>query len=124
MSAWSVAQMKELVRLRQGFLSGTAGTQDYWRGTEDLDLYERTFAQRIGWKWDAVLGELEGRGWMPPSRTLVDWGCGTGIASRRVSAHWAGAFDAFEGGGVGEFERAFAEGDRKDLQRHGDQGMV
>ncbi len=108
MSAWSVAQMKELVRLRQGFLSGTAGARDYWRGPEDLDLYERTFAQRIGWKWDAVLGELEGRGWMPPSRKLVDWGCGTGIASRRVAAHWVGAFDTVAFSDRSAMARGFA----------------
>lgn len=94
MSAWTAVQIKSLVRLREGFLSGTAGEHDYWRTPEDLELYERTFAQRIGWKWDAVLGELEGRGWLPPSRKLVDWGCGTGIASRRVVAHWQGAFDS------------------------------
>ncbi len=72
-----------LDRLRAAFLDGTAGRQDYWRSEADLASYDATFAQRIGWKWDCVLGELERRGWTPPpGAALVDWGCGSGIAAR------------------------------------------
>src|SRR5260221_14123286 len=68
---------KALERLRAAFLDGTAGTQDYWRSECDLDSYDQTFAQRIRWKWDHVLKELNGRGWAPPQREVVDWGCGS-----------------------------------------------
>ena len=77
----------------------------YWGTARDLELYDRVFAARIGWKWDAVLDELERRGTLPrrtlprrtlPRRTLpegaegtwtlLDWGTGTGVATRRVLA--------------------------------------
>src|SRR5205814_479354 len=45
-------------------------------------------AQRIGWKWDYVLEELKHRGWSPPAGELVDWGCGSGIASRAFLDHF------------------------------------
>ncbi len=83
------AEFKVLRRLREGFLTRTAGHSNYWRDPEDLALYDTTFAERIGWKWDAVLRELQTRGWQPRSRRIVDWGCGTGIATRRVLAHWS-----------------------------------
>lgn len=81
-------QFVALNRMRERFLKGTAGAQDYWRFEEDLALYDSTFGERIGWKWDAVLRELARRGWSPQSRTAIDWGCGTGIAGRRVLAEW------------------------------------
>jgi ribosomal protein RSM22 (predicted rRNA methylase) len=93
MSDWNTEEIRKLSRLREGFLTGSAGAEDYWIEDSDLDLYERTFAQRIGWKWDAVLGELSLRGWSPPVRKLVDWACGSGIAGRRVLEHWPAAFD-------------------------------
>ncbi len=77
-----------LKRLRERFLNRTAGERDYWRSEGELALYDSTFGERIGWKWDAVLAELARRGWSPRSRRLVDWGCGSGIAGRRVLAAW------------------------------------
>src|SRR6186713_2218329 len=71
-----------LERLRAAFLAGTAGASDYWQSEADLASYDATFAQRIGWKWDYVLMELQRRGWSPPGGELLDWGCGSGIASR------------------------------------------
>lgn len=71
-------------RLRTLFLSQPPLHRPYWQNRAELETYELTFAQRIGWKWDAVLRELALRGWQPPARTLLDWGCGTGIAARRV----------------------------------------
>jgi hypothetical protein len=71
-----------LDRLRSVFLEGVARPDDYWRDAADLAVYDATFAQRIGWKWDYVLGELETRGWSPPRTNLLDWGCGSGIATR------------------------------------------
>ncbi len=85
---WKPDEWKTLRRLREGFLNRTAGHANYWREPEDLALYDATFAERIGWKWDAVLRELDARGWQPTSLRVLDWGCGTGIASRRVLAHW------------------------------------
>lgn len=71
-----------LERLRANFLSGVTGTKDYWQSESDLASYDATFAQRIGWKWDYVLSELQQRGWSPPAGGLLDWGCGSGVAGR------------------------------------------
>ena len=81
-----------LDRLRTGFLSGTAAGGVYWKSHDDLDQYDQTFGERIGWKWDTVLREISGRGWRPARTkdklTLLDWGCGSGVAGRRVLAHF------------------------------------
>ena len=71
-----------LDRMRAAFLSGTAGATDYWLNESDLAAYDATFAQRIGWKWDYVLKELKQRDWFPPPGDVLDWGCGSGVASR------------------------------------------
>ena len=73
-----------LDRLRDGFLNGAAATGPYWRSRDDLANYDLTYGERIGWKWDAVLSELRRRNWAPPCRSVLDWGCGSGIAGRRV----------------------------------------
>lgn len=75
---------KRLQVLRSHFLSDAKG--EYWT-PRDLELYDATFAQRIGWKWDAALAALGN--WRPASSQLLDWGCGTGIAARAV-AEWSG----------------------------------
>lgn len=75
---------KRLQALRDRFLSDA--TDEYWT-PRDLELYDATFAQRIGWKWDAVLAALGD--WRPTSTQLLDWGCGTGIAARAI-AEWSG----------------------------------
>lgn len=77
---------RRLRALRDRFLADA--TQEYWT-TGDLELYDATFAQRIGWKWDGVLAVLDRAGWRPASTRLVDWGCGSGIAGRAV-ADWSG----------------------------------
>jgi hypothetical protein len=79
---WNAINWESLDRLRAAFLAGTAGAEDYWQTEEDLASYDATFAQRIGWKWDYVLLELQRRGWSPPQGELLDWGCGSGIAGR------------------------------------------
>ncbi len=83
---WSELNWKTLDRLREGFLSGGAAKGPYWQSLEDLAHYNFTYAERIGWKWDAVLDELKARGWAPRGGTLLDWGCGSGVAGRRVMA--------------------------------------
>jgi len=79
-----------LDRLRTGFLSGTAAEGVYWKSHDDLDQYDQTFGERIGWKWDAVLAEISARRWRPAGEalTILDWGCGSGVAGRRVVAHF------------------------------------
>lgn len=75
-----------LDRLRATFLQGKPARKAYWRSIEDLAHYDVTFGERIGWKWDAVLGELGRLSWSPPEGVnhLIDWGCGSGIAGRRM----------------------------------------
>ncbi|MEI6861858.1 MAG: small ribosomal subunit Rsm22 family protein [Verrucomicrobiota bacterium] len=85
-----------LDRLREIFLRGAPLAEPYWRGAADLAAYDPTFGERIGWKWDAALGELRRRGWRPAGDdaaatspgAVLDWGCGSGVAGRRVVAAW------------------------------------
>jgi hypothetical protein len=81
---WSELDWSALDRLRDGFLSGGAAQGPYWKSPSDLASYDFTYGERIGWKWDHVLRELHLRRWRPQSRHVVDWGCGSGIAARRV----------------------------------------
>jgi len=74
-----------LERLRARFIA-RQGSQPYWDDPADLEAYDATFGERIGWKWDAVLAELAERGWRPPDGPVLDWGCGSGVAGRRVRA--------------------------------------
>jgi hypothetical protein len=85
---WQNIDWKALERLRSAFLAGTAGAHDYWRNDRDLESYDQTFAQRIHWKWDYVLKELQHGGWAPPQGEVVDWACGSGIAARAFLAHF------------------------------------
>ena len=83
---WESLDWEILDRLRDNFLSGTAAAGGpYWHTLTDLECYDFTYGERIGWKWDAVLHELKLRHWAPPpGATVLDWGCGSGIAGRRV----------------------------------------
>lgn len=106
---WESLDWEALDRLRETFLSGDKTRGPYWHTITDLECYDFTYGERIGWKWDAALAELKLRGWAPggpssreasstpakqasqelgpPSAnpiTLLDWGCGSGIAGRRV----------------------------------------
>jgi hypothetical protein len=87
-------ELAALKRLRDGFLSKSGAQGDYWESADELALYDGTFGERIGWKWDAVLQELAVRGWAPQSKRVIDWGCGSGIAGRRVAAAWPGQFES------------------------------
>ncbi len=82
---WTQLDWATLARLRDGFLSGNAARGPYWTSLNDLANYDLTYGERIGWKWDAVLRELRTRSWAPPTGLpILDWGCGSGIAGRRV----------------------------------------
>lgn len=83
---WDDLDWAALDRLRDGFIRGGAAEGPYWRSERDLASYDLTFGERIGWKWDAVLKELQLRGWTPPPGPVLDWGCGSGVAGRRVLA--------------------------------------
>ena len=85
-------ELSALAALRARFLDGSNAGGGYWKNEAELALYDASFAERIGWKWDAVLGELNARGWRPTAKHVVDWGCGSGVAGRRV----LGAWDGFE----------------------------
>lgn len=90
MREFSSADWQRLRALRDRFLTDASG--EYWT-PRDLELYDATFAQRIGWKWDGVLRILERAGWRPDSTRLLDWGCGSGVAARTV-ADWTGIREA------------------------------
>lgn len=77
-----------LDRLRSIFLArDAAATGPYWQNHDTLAAYDATYAERIGWKWDALLREIRLRRWAPPAGTaLLDFGCGSGVAGRRVVA--------------------------------------
>src|SRR5688500_19993333 len=81
---WENLDWAALARLREQFLSGPSLGGVYWQAREDLASYDLTYGERIGWKWDHVLRELRLRGWRPRSRHVFDWGCGSGVAARRV----------------------------------------
>ena len=63
---WDTLDWAALDRLRDSFLAGKPAGASYWTSRMDLENYDFAFAQRIGWKWDAVLRELKLRGWTPP----------------------------------------------------------
>jgi hypothetical protein len=81
---WSDLDWGLLERHREQFLGGSPSDGPYWASDSDLAAYDLTFGERIGWKWDAVLDELKMRGWAPPRGVILDWGCGSGVAGRRV----------------------------------------
>jgi hypothetical protein len=91
---WESLDWEVLDRLRETFLSARKLAGPYWHTITDLECYNLTYGERIGWKWDAVLTELKQRGWSPPAAaTVLDWGCGSGVAGRRaIAAFGAGAF--------------------------------
>lgn len=84
--SWQTLDWAALDRLREIFLAGKPPPKPYWTSLSDLANYDFTFGERIGWKWDALLAELRERGWTPPASDVLDWGCGSGIAGRRVIA--------------------------------------
>lgn len=92
---WTELDWKALDRLRDLFLAGAPADEPYWASESDLASYDLTYGERIGWKWDAILDELGMRQWAPDGGTVLDWGCGSGVAARRLVARYGpGAFDS------------------------------
>lgn len=88
------ADWRRLERMRDSFLRAQPdgegpGARTRWSDERDLELYDATFGRRIAWKWEAVLAELEERGWRPPHGALLDWGAGTAVAARALLEHGA-----------------------------------
>ncbi|MBL8756183.1 MAG: methyltransferase domain-containing protein [Planctomycetes bacterium] len=85
--------LDRLRSLRQRFLEDDhigIALPDYWRDDLDLVAYDAIPAARIGWKWDAALAEAADRGLVIPAHaTVLDFGCGTGIAARRFLHRFA-----------------------------------
>lgn len=77
----------ELESLRQSYLHPQPdGSKDYWISPTLLWSYHQTFGARIGWKWDSVLADIARQTHLRESfgGSLLDYGCGTGMASLRV----------------------------------------
>ena len=87
-AGWETLDWQALDRLRGIFLAEEKPRGDYWRSRADLENYDFTFGQRIAWKWDAVLNELRRINWTPPADSVLDWGCGSGVACRCVIGHF------------------------------------
>ena len=102
------AALAALAALRARFLDGSNAGGGYWKNEAELALYDASFGERIGWKWDAVLGELKACGWRPAAKHVVDWGCGSGIAGRRALAAWDG-FESLTLTDVSPLAMRFAE---------------
>ena len=86
-------QWQKLRELREFFLSAQPNRAPYWDSEKTVELYDQTLAVRIGWRWDAVIGQLRNIRWQPSEKLLLDWGCGSGIATRKnleAFPHFAG----------------------------------
>ncbi|MSU36521.1 MAG: hypothetical protein EXS36_15765 [Pedosphaera sp.] len=92
---WDQLDWTALDRLRDLFLRGTPTLGPYWQSVSDLANYDFTYGERIGWKWDAVLQGLDPGEWRSSTGAIVDWGCGSGVAGRRI-VDWLGG-DAVAG---------------------------
>jgi len=76
-----------LIEMRERYVARSEGgihgpLERSWLGARELALYDATFGARIGWKWSVVLAEVEQRAITPPRGTILDWGCGSGVAAR------------------------------------------
>ena len=101
-------ELAALAALRTRFLDGSNAGGGYWKNEAELALYDASFGERIGWKWDTVLAELNARGWRPRAKNVVDWGCGSGVAGRRAIAAWDG-FESLTLTDVSPLAMRFAE---------------
>lgn len=79
--------LARITRLRDLFLAERPDRRalaDYWRDPKDIAAYDTVLAARIGWKWNAALSECAERGFERADKeTVLDYGCGSGVAARR-----------------------------------------
>jgi len=81
---WDALDWQALDRLRTTFLSEEKPRIDYWKSRSDLEklrLHLRP-AYRVEMGGRACRGEAPC--WKPPSDSVLDWGCGSGVAGRIV----------------------------------------
>lgn len=84
---WSDFEWELLVSLRKHFLEENfASHKTYWTSRRLLELYHKSFAERIGWKWGAVLDLICSNRNIDSTQKyiLFDFGCGTGIAAQKT----------------------------------------
>lgn len=88
-------ELLRIQRLRGLFLADgqqEARRAEYWRDPEDLAAYDAVLGARIGWKWNAALDEAAQRGWgRSDSLTVLDYGCGSGVAARHYVRRFGAA---------------------------------
>lgn len=72
---------KALERLRGIFLRDSGEKGAYWQSRHELQQYHNTFGQRISWKWESAIENANQVGWAPSAKQILDWGCGSGVAS-------------------------------------------
>jgi len=77
---WDLIDWNRLEALRKVYLEENF-KGDYWSSDQDLRDYDLTFARRIAWKWEAVFQELKRKSYIPEAAHILDWGCGTGVAT-------------------------------------------
>lgn len=79
-----------LEHVRQKFLDGSSSEASYWDSEALLENYDATFARRISWKWEYVLRQLDFFNLdFPTPLTVLDWGCGSGVASEIFTSHFS-----------------------------------
>jgi len=79
-----VINWQKIQGLRKHYLSlGQAGSKDYWNDLELIESYDKVLGERIAWKWSAVLNQVKDRISFTTSVSVLDWGCGTAVASRK-----------------------------------------
>ena len=83
MSDYSTKYWKQLKEIREAYLNSKDPIRNYWSTEALVEAYDSTFAQRIGWKWDEVLNKLHSKVEFKKPISIDDWGCGSGIASRK-----------------------------------------
>jgi len=79
---WEKLDWPYLQRLRALYLKADPSKGNYFKNSNEIASYDLTFAQRISWKWQSVMDELKLRAINFPLKSIWDWGCGSGIASR------------------------------------------
>ena len=85
-----VINWKKIQTLREHYLAlGQDGSGDYWADQELVESYDAVLGARIAWKWTAVLERLQRDLEFRENVSVLDWGCGTAVASREFFKYFA-----------------------------------